>query len=302
MKALQLVGVLVLLSISPAIILSQEHSDSTATKVTNTATHANTTEGLKQLLLEMRAAAQDGNESKLSAFVKQTEIPNCDAWLHEMYDSDKADSWMELCDPKALGTKEESMRDLFKRLANEDGRILTRKVNDNPQPGKGLEWGWLQAIKEPLDIYWASWLPASQSNESEADPIGYFMFIEGTFRWESNFEFTKVSLTKGPTPPVNATIPAQDKAASDRLIVARGQYYTPTASGLKSFRCEATIDWKALLTRFGGTEIPDDNPVLKYLQTVHLSVTDQLKGQASMEWSDTGVPPRGKGRGYEADP
>jgi hypothetical protein len=92
----------------------------------------------------------------------------------------------------------------------------------------------------------------------------------------------------------STSIVAQDKAATDRLFAAHAQYYTPTASGLKSFRCEATIDWKALLSRFRGAEIPEDNPMLKYLQTVQLSVVDQLRGKASMEWSDTGTPPEGK--------
>ena len=87
---------------------------------------------------------------------------------------------------------------------------------------------------------------------------------------------------------------AQDKAATDRLFAAHAQYYTPTASGLKSFRCEATIDWKALLARFKGAEIPEDDPMLKYLQTVQLSVADQLRGKGSLEWSDTGTPPEGK--------
>src|ERR1700720_1909995 len=92
----------------------------------------------------------------------------------------------------------------------------------------------------------------------------------------------------------SAPIHAQDKAARDRLFAAHAQYYTPTASGLTSFRCEATIDWRTMLTRLSGTEIREDNPVLKYLQTVHLSVVDQLKGKGSMEWSDTAVPPEGK--------
>ncbi len=86
---------------------------------------------------------------------------------------------------------------------------------------------------------------------------------------------------------------AQDKTASDRLFIARAQYYTPTANGLKSFHCEATIDWKVLLTRFSGAQIPEDDPMLKYLQTVHLSVVDQLNGKGSMEWSDGGDPPKG---------
>jgi hypothetical protein len=88
----------------------------------------------------------------------------------------------------------------------------------------------------------------------------------------------------------------QDEVALDRLLAGRAQYYTPTASGLKSFHCEATIDWKRMLTRFGRTEIPDNDPVLKYLQTVHLSVADQLNGKGSMamDWAETGVPPEGQ--------
>lgn len=94
--------------------------------------------------------------------------------------------------------------------------------------------------------------------------------------------------------PVRSQEPDTSHAASDRLSTARAMYYTPTAQGLKSFQCEAAIDWKALLTRIGGAEIPDDNPVLKYLQTVHLSVVDQLRGSGSMEWTETEAPPVGK--------
>lgn len=96
---------------------------------------------------------------------------------------------------------------------------------------------------------------------------------------------------------VCASAIAQDNSARNRLSAAHAQYYTPTVNGLKSFRCEATIDWKAMLGRFAGTEIPDDSPILKYLQTVHLSVSDQLKGKGSLEWSSDGVPPAGKEQG-----
>ena len=58
---------------------------------------------------------------------------------------------------------------------------------------------------------------------------------------------------------------SQDKEARDRLSAAHAQYYTPTVSGLKSFQCDASIDWKAMLSRFSGADIPDDSPVLKLL-------------------------------------
>ena len=80
---------------------------------------------------------------------------------------------------------------------------------------------------------------------------------------------------------------AQDKADRDRLTLARAQYYTPTASGLKSFHCDASIDWKAMLTRFGRADVPDDNPALKFLGTVHLAISDDLRGAGSLQWTST---------------
>ena len=194
MRIRQRAAFLAVLLAFPAAVRSQTQSVSSSAGAT--VPYANTTDGLKQLLLDMRTAAKEENQDKLIAFVKNMEIPNCDAWLHKMYDSDKADSWMGLCEAKFRDPREQDMRELFARIAKQDGKIITRKVNDNPQPGKGLEWGWLSAIKEPLDIYWASWLPTTEMKESEADPIGYFMFIDGAFRWESTIQSFKLSQAK----------------------------------------------------------------------------------------------------------
>jgi hypothetical protein len=78
---------------------------------------------------------------------------------------------------------------------------------------------------------------------------------------------------------------AQDQQARNRLAQAHALYYTPTTSGLKSFHCEASADWKAMLSRFSGTEVADDNPALKYLETVHLAVNDDLHGKGELEWT-----------------
>ncbi len=86
---------------------------------------------------------------------------------------------------------------------------------------------------------------------------------------------------------------AQDKQARDRLAAAHAQYYTPTIRGLKSFNCDAAIDWKALLTRFSGQDIPENNPAVVYLRAVHLAVADDLNGQGSLSWSIADAPPKG---------
>jgi hypothetical protein len=193
MRSYVLIGIsAILLGFSPAHLQAKQNVLASA----NTATYPDTVDGFKDLLLDMRVAAKEGNQEKLSAFIKDTEIPNCDAWLHTMYDSDKADSWMGLCEAKSRDPRERALKELFRSIATQDGKFIIRKVNDSPEPGKGLEWGWLQAIKQPLDIYWASWLPSSEPKESEADPIGYFMFIDGGFRWESGIQSFKSSQRK----------------------------------------------------------------------------------------------------------
>jgi TonB family protein len=151
--------------------------------------YSNSTEGLRQLLQDVRATAKSGDMKRVAAFLRDMEIPDCAVWLHKIYEADRADSWMGLCDAKTLSTNEKSMEETFSNLAKEEGEIVTRKVNDSPQPGKGLEWGWLQAIRQPLDIYFAAWKRSTESEDSKGKPIGYFMFIDGGFRWESGIRF-----------------------------------------------------------------------------------------------------------------
>jgi hypothetical protein len=91
-----------------------------------------------------------------------------------------------------------------------------------------------------------------------------------------------------------APVHAQEQSAREQLALAHAQYYTPTASGLKSFHCEAAIDWKAMFARITGKEIPDDNPLLTYLNGIHLSVSDDLRGQGTLEWTSGDPAPAGK--------
>ena len=94
-------------------------------------------------------------------------------------------------------------------------------------------------------------------------------------------------------------LPAQDKDPRSRLATAHAQYYTPTSSGLKSFHCDASIDWKAMLSRFSGKDIADDNPALTFLQTAHLAVSDDLRGEGKLEWTNTVEPPAERKAGMQ---
>lgn len=93
------------------------------------------------------------------------------------------------------------MQERFSQHATTDEEIFTRKVNDNPEPGKGLEWYWLQDIRVPIDIYFASWKKSVEPQDARGEPIGYFVFVDGSFRWDNRFIFIKPRFTHAKVVP-----------------------------------------------------------------------------------------------------
>ncbi len=164
--------------------------------------YADTTADLQRFLQDILDATRKGDKQRVESLLKGTEVPNCDAWLHQMYKSDSADSWMSLCDPKTLGSQEKSMRELFAGFAKEGGEFSTRKVNDNPQGGEGgLESGMVHGGKVPLEVYFAAWKSPNQPKEAKGEPIGYFYFLDGGFRWDSLISFPKFKISNAKIVP-----------------------------------------------------------------------------------------------------
>ena len=185
--------------------------------------YPNTKDGLKKLLNDMRKAAKRGDQSKLAALVKGLAIPNCYPWVHEMYDYDESESWMVECEQNIVEAKGKAIREDFIRTAKDHGRIVTWKVNDNPDPQKGFEWGWLRSTKQPLDIYAAIWLPVGELKKYGSVPMGdggYFTFVAGGFRWLSGIEVFKASKQKG----------AEAKVIGERAITRVRPIYPPEAA------------------------------------------------------------------------
>ena len=71
----------------------------------------------------------------------------------------------------------------------------------------------------------------------------------------------------------------------------RTLYYTPTTAGLRSFSCDARLQWHDILERSsGGKTIPADAPAVVYLDKVKISFTATMDGQAKIDW----IPPEGE--------
>src|SRR5260370_42415142 len=71
--------------------------------------YTDTTADFQRFLQDILDATKKGDKHRGPSLLKGTEVPNYDAWLHQMYKTDSPDSWMSLCDPKTLDSKEKSM-------------------------------------------------------------------------------------------------------------------------------------------------------------------------------------------------
>lgn len=237
-------SILVLLALSFSVVCplgAQERSVPSPTQAASASTYPNTPEGLRQLLGEMLVAAKSGETEKLAGFVKDMEIPNCVEWHRKMFDAEKAERAIESCDSKVLNPNEKSLEEQFLHIAKREGDIAIRKVNDRPQPAYSRDWLWLQAIRSPLDIYDATWEAQDREKvKSESIGNGYFLFIEGGFRWESDTQFMtpKINmatfvppkLIKQVQPVYPAVAEAQHTVGTVRLefvVGADGAVYNP---------------------------------------------------------------------------
>jgi hypothetical protein len=62
--------------------------------------YTDTTADFQRFLQDILDATKKSDKQQVEFLLKSTEVPNCDAWLHQMYRSDSADSWMACVIPK----------------------------------------------------------------------------------------------------------------------------------------------------------------------------------------------------------
>ena len=160
--------------------LAQEKNAPSASQAQVSSPYPNTADGLKQFLQDVLAAAKTGDTQKVAVFVKDMEIPNYETWFYKTFPADSAKSWVGPYGAN-LDRNERSMQELFAQLSQKEGELFARKVNDSPEPGKGLEWGMLQSLRQPVDIYFASWKKPGDATTSRGDRVGYFMLSRGSF-------------------------------------------------------------------------------------------------------------------------
>jgi TonB family protein len=193
---------LILLLLFPAFIHSQEAEDLSGGSAGSAHPYPNSADGLRLLLQDVLAAARDHNRPKLESFVSRMEIPDYEEWFTMTFGQEVAGSWAGPYG-RGLSKNEMAFQSMFMQFANQDGEISTRDVNDAPDPQRGIESGMTNALQRPVDIFFASWKKRESTPDSGGDPIGYFMSIEGQFRWLSVISFPKIRPAPAPGSTAN---------------------------------------------------------------------------------------------------
>jgi periplasmic protein TonB len=155
------------------------------------------TQGLRLQLQDILAAAKDHNRAKLESLTKQTQIPHYEEWFTTTFGQEKGESWAEPYG-RDLVENQKDFENMFMQMAGDDGEIYTRKVNDNPGPPGGMEAGMIKGLQGPIDFFFASWKRRGSPQDSKGDPIGYFVFLDGKFRWDSTIYVININSLPGP--------------------------------------------------------------------------------------------------------
>ena len=156
----------------------------------SSAEYPNTREGLQNLMNDMLSATKRGDRERVDALMKQTEFADYAHYFVITYSSDPlaAKDWA-IPYQRWLGENEDHIRELLETLAkDEDGNILVRKANDDPTPGRGFEWGMLHYARIPIDVYRVT-LVFRHLPDGPGESIGYFVYADGMFRWDSIVPF-----------------------------------------------------------------------------------------------------------------
>jgi TonB family protein len=144
--------------------------------------YADNAAGLHQLLLDMLAAAKSGDKKRLTTLIKETEVPNYERWYTSTFGQEKGESWAEPYG-KMLDAHEKEFEEHITELAHRDGKVSVKKIDANKL---------FDTLNGRLDLFLADFEQSGEGKEAKTDHIGYFFFIDGNFRWDSNVEFIKV--------------------------------------------------------------------------------------------------------------
>jgi hypothetical protein len=145
------------------------------------APYPDSAKGLAQELYDMRDVARKGKGGldQLRAMVVDLEIPNARSWYLTNFGTDGS----QLADyyQKNFTKSEQQLEDQMTQFARQEGGFSVKKQD----PKKAYS----NIVTAP-EVFLASYETSSRDEQEDfSSPIGYFLFIDGKFRWDSTIQW-----------------------------------------------------------------------------------------------------------------
>jgi TonB family protein len=163
-------------------------------------TYNDSTEGLRLFLTDALDAAKTGHNDKLAIILKDMELPDNAVWFFKAVGPVATGGGGGWAISYRINMREnqKAMRELFVKLTKQDGMFSARQVNGAPENSfesdmlDSMKQSWDASAGLSTDIFLATWRASNISSGSKGDPIGYFIYVDGKFRWDSTISFVKV--------------------------------------------------------------------------------------------------------------
>jgi TonB family protein len=221
-------------------------------------------EGLRSLLNHVLVVAKgESSQAELAALIKEMEVPHYEKWAVVTYGDERGERWAASYG-KNIETDEKDLADKFTNLAKQAGAFFVQKVEEGSQSPGGFDADFVHNVKQSVDAFYAEWRPSANSQSLNADPIGYFLFIDGKFRWDKNIRFIKLqalprTLKPPPAADTNQTRSSQsDSSGGPQHVLTAGVQgvsypscrYCPAAEFPKNLRktyAEGTVALRVIV-------------------------------------------------------
>ena len=139
-------------------------------------------QGLKRELKDMLKAARGRRPDQLRTMIMHLEIPDARAWYFANFGTSGLETAGEY--RKNLTKSEERLENQMIEFAREDGYFSVTK-----QDAKKV---YPSMVTAP-EVFLATWKKASVYGEDPSEtPFGYFLFVDGKFRWDSTIMWVTV--------------------------------------------------------------------------------------------------------------
>lgn len=170
------------LLLAMSVALGGSSAAARAPRSDNRAPIGDSAKALKQELKIMIKVARRGRSVQLRAMIRGLEIPDPRAWYSANFGAVGAEFADEY--ENNLGKSEDRLEDQMIGFAREDGYVSVEKQDSRK--------AYPSSITAP-EVYLATWKRSSfYPEDSSETPFGYFLFIDGKFRWDSTAIWVKV--------------------------------------------------------------------------------------------------------------